>query len=210
MKAQEKKRTAKFEDDIKNAELERVKEAHEKFHNPDERTKWVELYDKNGNGTFQKSEFQLLLDELAPSMIPEVTGSALYLPLATLDNIYAGKEGLNVDEVYAALKKAMSFLKSQARLHALFETVDKDKSGFLDTSECKDLLQRAAPPGYKVGDVDVAFILKDCDIDGDNNVSLGELGLVVATWLDICKALPANASKHPKSASSTSSACVLL
>ena len=101
------------------------------------------------------------------------------------------------------MKRCIAFIKSQARLHDLFRSVDGDNNGFLNESELKDLLQKGAPPQYKVTTADVEFVLNKCDTDRDGRISVFELGPAVACWMEVVKTLPPPTAK-------SSSACILL
>ena len=165
---------------------------------------------------FERDEFEALFLDLSKDLIPEITGDALHVPHEIVDKLYGGKEGLTVDELYQAMKRTISFVKSQARLHDLFNSVDADANGYLNKAELGALLQKGAPPKYNVGEADVEFVLQKCDIDGDQHISLVELGPAVAVWMEIAKdlktlpAADAEGGTGSDGSAKKSSMCVLL
>ena len=193
--------------------LRRAAEANEKFHDAQERAKWLSTHDKNASGVFEREEFNQLLADVAPKMLPSAGTWSLNVPTSLIDKFYRDKAGLNVDEVYAALKRCIQFITSQSRLEEMFKQVDTDESGSLDKAELKNLLQRGCPANKTVGDADVQFVLSKCDDNADEKISLDELGPAVACWMEALKQIPPaetiNQSIPPETPRG-SSACVLL
>lgn len=199
--------------------LQRAMEANEKFHDAQERSKWLSTHDKNASGVFERDEFNQLLKDVAPKMLPHAGEWSLVVPESLVDKFYRDKTGLNVDEVYASLKRCIHFIKSQTRLEEMFRQVDNDNSGTLDKAELKSLLQRGCPPNKTVSDADVQFVLSQCDDNDDAMISLEELGPAVACWMEALKQLPSTEAINqsippsrggPKADAQKSSACVLL
>ena len=191
------------------AAMKQVMMANETFNNPEDRNKWLQTHDKDGSGMFERSEFGKLLKDVAKTLPPDADEQTLTVPDAMVDKLYKEKEGLTVDEVYAALKRCISYIKSQMKLGDLFRAADADGNGMLNKGELKQLLTKACPPGRKVSPADVQFVLEKCDVNGDDCIDMNELGLAVACWLEVLKSLPdpstVNGVKEKKS-----SACVLL
>jgi len=142
---------------------------------------------------------------MAPSLVPTAAQAALQVPPEIIAKIFRDKSSLSVDETYAGLNRCIIYIKSQAKLHELFDSVDADGNGYLNKTELGNLLQKGAPPNYKVSDADVDFILNKCDVDRDGNITVPELSGTVATWMEVVKGLPAQATEKKKS-----SACAIL
>ena len=176
-------------------------DALETFKDEEERKKWLETHDQDGSGNFQRSEFLKLLSDVAGDITADGADASTLVPDSLISKIFGNKDGLDVDEVYAGLKRCISYLKSQSRLQDMFKSVDADNNGFLNEKELANLLQQGAPPGYKVKKSDTEFIILKCDRDRDGRISILELGPVVACWMEVVKKLP------PQQASSM---CVLL
>ena len=181
-------------------------DALETFKDEEERKKWLQTHDADGSGNFQRSEFLKLLSDLTGSpdlagLVPGANVSTL-VPESLIQKIFGTKDGLDVDEVYAGLKRCIAYLKSQSRLEDMFREVDADNNGFLNEKELIALLQKGAPKGYKVKKSDAEFVILKCDRDRDGRISIAELGPVVACWMEAVKKLPPQQSQ--------SSMCVLL
>lgn len=188
--------------------LQQALKAKESFESAEERQKWLESHDKDGSGLFESSEFGDLLKDVARSLLPDADERNLKVPDEMVVKLYKGREGLTVDEVYAALKRCISYIRSEVRLVELFNAVDTDGNGMLNRSELKSLLEKASPPGRKVSSADVTVVLNKCDVNADENIDLTELSLAVACWIEVIKELP-----DPNSIVTErkkSSACVLL
>lgn len=183
-------------------QLEFASQAIETFNTEEEKKKWLQTHDVDGSGNFQRGEFTKLLQDVATEISTDIANLATTVPDSLLDKIYKERDSLDVDEVYMALKRCMAYIKSQAKLHDLFKEVDNDNNGFLNEKELLVLLQKGAPPGYKVVKDDVEFVIKKCDKDRDGRISLHELGPAIACWMEVVKTLPPQKSG--------SSACVIL
>ena len=177
-------------------------DALEAFKDEDERKKWLQTHDKDGSGNFQRSEFLKLLTDLAGDITADGADAATLLPDSLVSKIFGDKDGLDVDEVYAGLKRCISYLKQQSRLEDMFREVDADNNGYLNEKELLNLLQKGAPVGYKVKKSDAEFVILKCDRDRDGRISIVELAPVVACWMEVVKKLPPQKSQ--------SSMCVLL
>jgi hypothetical protein len=56
----------------------------------------------------------------------------------------------------------------------IFDTFDKDKSGFIDKNELKGV---AAELGLNMGQIDIENMIKDLDLNGDGKISTDEFNL---------------------------------
>ena len=187
------------------AELQKMVDRNEKFHSQEDRTKWLETHDLDNSGAFEQEEFEKLLRDLAPTLLTSADQASLFVPPEIIAKIFKDKTSLNVDETYAGLKRCLAYIKSQTKLHELFRSVDANEDGYLNKKELANLLAKAAPKTYKVSQADVDFILIKCDTDRDGNISIPELSGTVATWMEVVKGLPAQATEKKKS-----SACAIL
>jgi Ca2+-binding EF-hand superfamily protein len=202
-----KAQNARLEEQKKEAAaMQQVMMANETFNNAEDRDTWLATHDKDGSGKFERAEFGQLLKDVAKTLLPKADEMTLVVPPAMVDKVYKDKEGLTVDEIYAALKRCISYIKSQLQLKELFNAVDSDGNGMLNKSELKQLLIKACPPSRKVREADVAFVLEKCDVNGDDCIDINELGLAVACWLEVIKTMPDPGAAEEKK----SSACVLL
>ena len=163
----------------------------------------METHDADKSGTFERSEFTKLLSDMAPGLVPTAAAAALQVPPEIIAKIFKEKESLDVDETYAGLNRCIIYIKSQAKLHALFDSVDTNGDGYLNKSELGNLLQKGAPKGYKISDKDVDFVLNKCDVDRDGNITVPELSGTIAVWMEVVKTLPTTSEKK-------SSACAIL
>ena len=82
-------------------------DALEAFKDEDERKKWLQTHDKDGSGNFQRSEFLKLLTDLAGDITADGADAATLLPDSLVSKIFGDKDGLDVDEVYAGLKRCI-------------------------------------------------------------------------------------------------------
>ena len=68
-----------------------------------------------------------------------------------------------------------SWLAKRAQIEALFAASDINRDGFLEPSELRGFLVRAAPAGYSVGDADVEYVLRKADANKDGKIQIGEV-----------------------------------
>ena len=177
-----------------------------KFKDEKERDEWLAKYDKDASNTFDRPEFLQLVVDLGAEL-HAVTIDPRSVPKSLLDKTFAGKEALNADEVYAAVKRVLHWVQARGKLEALFQECDADNNGVLNKDELTTLLQKGAPKDYTVTKDDVAFVLQKCDQNADEKISLDELGPAVATWMQMCKTI---SEQQKEKAKKKSSACAIL
>lgn len=177
------------------------------FNTEQEKKEWLKKYDHNNSGSFDRQEFmQLLADVVGESGVQEAA------PTSIIDKIFADKQVLNPDEVHAALKRVMNYVRARSKLLDLFEKCDTDKNGYLDAAELRPLLQMGCSvEGYVVTQDDCDFVLRQCDADTDGFLSTEELGPAIAAWMEVCKTISdTSSSTPPPPPPKKSKACALL
>ena len=127
------------------------------------------LFDKDGNGTIQSSEFLDLLKSIGEDIT--LFESKLLFNLCDAD----ASGVLSFSEFKTMLNKQDDWTPEED-LKALFRTVDEDGSGCLSRSEVESLLMNTfliAGKTLEEGEVDA--LIKLADTDGDGRINYDEL-----------------------------------
>ena len=201
-----------------NARQKRLAEQHKA-----EEAKVAEFfakYDAAKDGKFSRDEFKNVLTEVKREALEDPTACVRDEMLDKIVATYDLNKDGNIErsEVLKAVTKYKALIKNDAKLHALFDKHDTDKSGLLPADQLLSLLQEVALEAHvknepledrvrrarAVSQPDVDFVLANADKDGDKAISFEELGPAVAAWREAAATIV-----HEEPAKG-SSACVLL
>ncbi|CAL1530929.1 unnamed protein product [Lymnaea stagnalis] len=130
-------------------------------------SKWEAAFkaaDRDRNGTLDRKELRALFKQHNCNL----TESQLNELFVYFDGP-RGDQRITLSEFVAGLERVDTFVKS---VESLFNKFDADRSGYLDRSEMKRLLESS---GHRFTQPEVIEIMKRSDKNGDGKISLQEL-----------------------------------
>jgi calmodulin len=121
------------------------------------------LFDKNGDGTIEANE----LYEVMKSINLSATKEEIDDMIREVDT--DGDGNISFDEFVVMMQKGGD---EDAELREAFNVFDKDKNGFIDRDEIKDVLKTLT--GVEHSETEIDLMIKEADTNNDGKVSFQE------------------------------------
>jgi len=126
------------------------------------------LFDQDGDGHVTINELRVIFETLGQkpnddelqSMINEVDKD--------------GNGEMEFPEFCELMARKMDAREDEATVRAAFEILDLDKSGAIERSELRKVLEGFSRAGETIEEDDLEELLREADIDGDGQISFDE------------------------------------
>lgn len=151
---------------------------------------WFETFDRDGNGRLEADELRGLLQAVVPDREP--TDQAVEYLIEASNRIKVasmhikGEEngGVSRHNVQSAVKTFLEYIKHQDYIDRVLAKHDKDGSGTLERDELLAVLLELLPAA-EADSEDVDFLLKTCDVDGDEKITRQEVLPLLGVWMEM-------------------------
>lgn len=207
---------------LKAVALEKKSEARSKLLSA-QLDEWFNKFDTDGDKHFDRDELAALLTHLNPGAPPSsdvidmVMKDATGVYTVSLDGKPAGRKShmydnsgqrsvmqgrangtIHRDKLVPVVKKYSAYIREQAKIDAVFDKFDTDKSGTLEQSELLPLM-KCVCPDVEPDEADVKFMLAEVDMDSNEQIDRNELLPLLAVWKELAQQKEAVAPFPPGS-----------